>query len=157
MGGRAGRFDKNITLDDGKNYIVAIGIDNYRNLPKLPNAVKDVKDVTRILIEDYQFEESNTFFLFNEDATKENIYDYFRKIIQTITPNDSLLIYYSGQGHYDPITEEGYWIPVEGEEGTLSTFIENATILGFINAMKAKHIVVIADSSFSGSLLMRIK
>ena len=32
---------------------------------------------------------------------------------QKLTPNDSVIVYYAGHGHFDDDTGEGYWLPKE--------------------------------------------
>jgi hypothetical protein len=68
---------------------------------------------------------------------------------------DNLLIYYAGHGQIDDLTGEGYWIPVEGQLKTPSTWIAHSTIKNILSAEKVlgKNIVVIADSCYSGILL----
>ena len=44
----------------GINYLLAIAIDDYQHYPKLRNCVKDVTDIRKELIEQYDFEEENT-------------------------------------------------------------------------------------------------
>ena len=59
----------------GKHYFLGIGIDAYENFEPLNNAVKDVKDISSILKEKYQFTESEMFLLLNEEANEKNILD----------------------------------------------------------------------------------
>ena len=127
-----------------KNYLLVIGIDKYAELPKLYNAVNDAKEIVQILLEKYQFEESQLIELYNESATKKNIYRKLRELNKQVTPADNLLIYFSGHGEYD----EGYWTPVEAENGEDSDYIPNSVIRTKLGAIKSHHIFLTADSCF---------
>ncbi len=139
----------------GKNYVLAIGIDNYKEWPKLYNAVKDARDFVEVLLRQYQFDLSNVHTLFDEEATESNIYEKVREIKKTISPHDNLLIYYSGHGYYDQDFDEGSWVPVDAQPGTEARYISNANIIRRVNAIGCQHLLMVVDSCFSGSLVVR--
>ena len=58
----------------GKNYLLAIGINEYVHCPTLNNAVNDVKEFQAIMVDKYQFESGNVVLLLNQDATKAAIF-----------------------------------------------------------------------------------
>ena len=66
---------------------------------------------------------------------------------------DNLLIYYAGHGELDNDEERGYWLPIDADTTKRSKWINNSYILDNIKATKAKHVLLISDSCFSGSLL----
>ncbi len=63
-----------------------------------------------------------------------------------------MLLYYAGHGQIDPATEEGFWQPTDAEPDSDFTWISNDDIKRYLSGMPAKHVLVIADSCFSGSL-----
>jgi len=65
---------------NGTNYLLAIGIDKYKNCTPLNNAVKDASDFINILIEKYNFQQKNVGFIKDENVTKDNIIAAFRKL-----------------------------------------------------------------------------
>jgi hypothetical protein len=69
-----------------------------------------------------------------------------------LTPQDNLLIYYAGHGWYDEEAERGYWLPVDAVADNRSNWISNADITDMLKAIKAKHVMVVADSCYSGTL-----
>ena len=144
--------NSSFTFSKGKRFIFAIGIDKYQYCNILYNAVQDAKEVVEILTSKYQFEKADVTTLYNAVATRRNIYKHLDSFIEQITPNDTLLIYFSGHGKYIASHDEGFWIPVEGQSDDTSSFISNSDIVTRIRAIKAFHIVVISDSCFSGSL-----
>ena len=140
---------------NGNNYLLAIGIDKYQHWTPLDNAVKDARDLIQVLARQYQFDEEHITTLFDERATEANIYDAIRELKRKITPRDNLLVYYSGHGHYDEDFDEGHWIPVDARTDTEDRFISNSNIIKRINAIDAQHILLIIDSCFSGSLVVK--
>lgn len=138
----------------GKNYLLVIGIDEYqhKDIPNLNNAVLDAKAVKEILLTKYQFEKANLTELYNTDATKRNIYRALRKLTEQITSNDNFILYYSGHGEYDKVSEEGYWIPSEAELREESDYIPNSVIKKKLAVIDSHHTFLMADSCFSGSL-----
>jgi hypothetical protein len=137
------------------NYLLAIGIDEYEHWEKLHNAVKDANDFIDVLVRQYQFEEQNVFRLFNREATEDNIREKIRAIRRRITPADNLIIYYSGHGHYDEEFDEGHWVPYDARKDRAGRYISNSDIIKWINALDAQHILLVIDSCFSGSLVVR--
>ena len=73
----------------------------------------------------------------------------FRK---TISRDNNFLLYYAGHGHLDEAANEGYWLPVDAESDDPSNWLQNDTIVAQLRAMEAKHVMVVADSCFAGSL-----
>ena len=139
------------TKTTGKNYLFAIGISSYQKFDPLPNAVKDIKDLAQLLLEEYSFEQVQ--LLMDQEANKDNIVDKLNDLRRIVKPNDRLLIYYSGHGYMDG--ERGFWIPVDAEPDKVSSYVSNADVHDTIKSIKAKHLLLISDSCFSGSLLTR--
>lgn len=144
------------------NYFLGIGIDEYEHQKNLNNAVRDVQMIHDALCNRYLFSKDDDFskILLNEEATKENIekvlYDYAR----TLGENDSLIVYYSGHGYLAKKfgnVKKGYWIPYNGEnpEKDSEKCISNNQLIELFSNIKAKHLLLITDSCFSGSLLTR--
>ena len=136
-------------LESGRSYFIGIGIDNYMNFPELYNAVKDVQEVLSVLLNRYDIDQA--FECYNEKATREAIIALFDKVKRNITEKDKLLIYYSGHGHLDE-DKLGYWIPHNAEMGNTANYIRNSTLQDYIRVIPAKHILLISDSCYSGSL-----
>ncbi|MBX9850250.1 MAG: caspase family protein [Cytophagaceae bacterium] len=136
----------------GKNYLLIVGISTYSHWPQLGNAVKDAKDVKRILTTKYTFAAENVVEVYDEQATIEGIYAAFNKLKAKVTPNDNLLIYFSGHGFYNAGLDEGYWIPVDAHKGKETEYLPNSTLLKYLKALDSKHTFLVADACFSGAL-----
>lgn len=136
-----------------RNVLFTIGIDKYesKTWKDLENAVLDCNELKKTLEELYSFEEYPDS-LFNNFATKKEIYNSFNTLKSYIEPEDNLIIFFAGHGSMNPHTNRGYWIPFEGTSDT-STWIENSVVKDLVQDLKAKHIWLIADSCFSGTFL----
>ncbi len=134
-------------LDYGRYHAIVIGNDTYTSLPRLNTAVADAKAVAAILEQDYGFSVSLL-----TDATEAAIVGTVTDLRRTLTPKDNLLIYYAGHGWYDEEAERGYWLPVDAVLDNRSNWISNADVTDMLKAIKAKHVIVVADSCYSGTL-----
>ncbi len=135
------------SIDFGRYYALIIGNDEYQNFPPLQTAINDAQNVAQILKEKYGF---NTRFIRNAD--RYTILSALNEVKSKLKENDNLLIYYAGHGERDVGTLQGYWLPVDAEQENTANWIPNSAISDLLNTMQAKHILVVADSCYSGSM-----
>jgi len=128
-----------------------IGNNTYTDLSPLKTAVNDATAVADLLRTAYGF----TVTLLS-NATREEIITALDELRTTLTEQDNLLIYYAGHGMLDTSEERGYWLPVNAKQGSRIQWISNTTITDALKAMAAKHILVVADSCYSGTLVRGI-
>jgi hypothetical protein len=131
----------------GKYHALVIGNNDYRRLPPLESAVKDAKEVARLLSERYGFKVT---LLLN--ATRYTILSALNNLREQLTDEDNLLIYYAGHGERDRLNDRGYWLPVDAEPNSSANWIKNIDITDILNAMTVKQLLVVADSCYSGTL-----
>ncbi len=143
---------KNAPIRRGKNYVLAIAINDYKHCPKLNNAVKDVRDFIALITSKYQFDTENITTLFDSQARRRHIVRAFHHLAQKITADDNLIIYFSGHGEFDSVLQQGYWIPVDAENNEIDDYLPNSTIKDTLNAINSHHTLLIADSCFSETL-----
>jgi len=136
----------------GNQWLFVIGVDTYIKWPPLKTAVNDAKAVKEVLLSRYHFEKEHLIELYDEQATRKNIISKLRYLANNIQEEDSLIIFYAGHGHLDSITKSGSWIPVESGTQDASAWISNNDIKDYlkIDAIRAKHILLISDSCFAG-------
>lgn len=134
-------------VDFGKYYALVIGNANYRDFPQLQTPVNDARKVAEILKKQYGF--STRVVL---DADRYTMLSAINDIKNQLNSEDNLLIYYAGHGEIDTRTSQGYWLPVDAEASSTANWIPNTAISDLINTIPAKHILVIADSCYSGSM-----
>ena len=90
------------------------------------------------------------------NTTRDEIITALDQLRATLTEQDNLLIYYAGHGVLDTSEERGYWLPVNARQDSRIQWISNTTITDALKAMAAKHILVVADSCYSGTLVRGI-
>ena len=151
-GVKAGYKYKIPTAVVGKQYALLIAINSYQHWQELCYPVADTKELEDILKKNYHFDEIHS--LYDKDATIKNINEKFKYLQGRLKEDDSLFIFYAGHGYLDIFSDTGYWIPVDGgsRQSPLERWLPNGVIRGFISKMKARHILLISDSCFSGSL-----
>jgi hypothetical protein len=67
--------------------------------------------------------------------------------------NDHVLVYYAGHGLLDERTNEGYWIPVNADTSFRPDWVSNSEIKTALKSISSRHLLVMADSCYSGTLL----
>jgi len=145
-------IDLSTAVGTPQSYLLVIGVDKYKHWSKLNNAVKDAKDFKNVLHQKYSFKKENIVELYDQQVTKAALYSVFDSLLKIVKGQDELVIYYSGHGEYNAKFKQGFWIPFDGDEKNRANYFSNTELLDFLGAMKAKHIVLIADACFSGAL-----
>ena len=139
-------FTANINF--GNYHALVIGIDNYKNLIPLKTAVADAEAVAKVLSEAYDFKVTKLI-----NPTRSEILDTLDDLRTNLEFKDNLLVYYAGHGWLDEAGDEGYWLPANAKKNRQSGWVSNASITTNIRALKAKHVMVVADSCFSGRMV----
>lgn len=134
-------------IDFGDYYALIIGNNGYVSLPPLSTPVHDANALAGLLASRYGF---NTEVLVN--VTRAEIMRAFARYRRLLGTNDNLLIFYAGHGIVDDEAEEGYWLGVDATLDDESTWIANTAIATTLRAIKAKHVLVVSDSCYSGAL-----
>ena len=135
----------------GGYHALIIGNIRYKYLPGLRTATTDARTIDRLLREEYGFE---TKLLLN--ATRTDVIDTLAEYRARLKFDDNLLIYYAGHGVLDDVTERGYWLPVDAKENSPSNWISTGDVTAMLQAIRAKHVMVVADSCYSGTLVRAV-
>ena len=132
---------------------LVIGIDGYDDpaIPDLSTAAHDARAVAEVLSKQYGFVVQT---LLNQQATRRGIYGSLRKLAAHSGPDDNLLIYFAGHGDIDRQFggEDGWWIPVDATGGDPLTYLDNVQVQKAMRHTKARHVLLISDSCYSGTL-----
>ncbi len=139
-------------VDFGAYHALVIGIDEYESLPALKTAVADARAVAATLKASYGF---TVQLLLN--PTRDDIIDAFDAAREALTEQDNLIIYYAGHGWLDEQSGRGYWLPVDARKDRRSRWLANSSLTDTLQAVFAKHVLVVADSCYSGTLTRSIK
>jgi uncharacterized caspase-like protein len=131
----------------GPYYALVIGNNNYQYLPKLQTAVSDAKAVAKLLEQTYGFKVKLII-----DATRNDIYGAMNEYRRTLNDTSNLLIYYAGHGSEDEDNHEAYWLPVDAQPDNNVNWISADDITADLRAMRARHVLIISDSCYSGAI-----
>jgi hypothetical protein len=136
-----------VVADLGAFHALVVGNDAYRSLSRLRTAVKDAKSVAALLKNRYGFRATTLI-----NATRDEVIQALDNLRSKLTERDNLLIYYAGHGKLDRGSDRGFWLPVDAKEDSRTNWINNVTITDTLKATRAKHVLVVADSCYSGTL-----
>lgn len=135
-------------------FALVIGIEQYRQgLASVEFASHDARVMRDYLTKTLGFPDENVAMLVNDQAAKSDIEKYVERWLPNrVDAGSSVLVYYSGHGAPNPITQEGFLVPYDGDP----TFLE---ITGYslkrlydqLGKLPAKDIVVMLDSCFAGT------
>ena len=143
--------DARVAIDFGTYFALVIGNQEYKNLADVPSARDDADGIAEVLTERFGFQVELLL-----DASRYEIISALAALRRELEETDNLLIYYAGHGHLDIESEEGYWLPVDAEPDNSVNWVSNSTMTGLIRAVRAKHVIVIADSTYSGRLTRNV-
>jgi len=136
----------------GKQHAVLIANQNYpggAKWEKLNTPLNDATQLAKVLEERYGF----VVHPLVKDARREEVIAAIFKLRQVVTEADSVLIFYAGHGQLDEANDRGYWIPIDAELYDPSRWLSVNDITDQIKALRAKHVIVIADACYSGTLV----
>ena len=131
----------------GTYYALVIGNNIYAHWPSLNTPEQDARDVAEVLSRKYGFK---TKVLLN--ATRFDLLQALNDFRKTLTDNDNLLVYYAGHGHFERQIQRGYWVPVDSATDSDVNWIPTFAITDVLSAMSARHVLIVADSCYSGAL-----
>jgi len=134
----------------GNYHALIIAVENYQDMSfrDLEKPITDASELQNVLIKNYTFEPADVTLLKN--PTKEMIISKLAYLQDRLGPDDNLLVYYSGHGIVK--NEVGYWLPSDAAKDSRMAWLSNAELRDYMNGMKAKHTLIIADACFSGSI-----
>ena len=135
------------SINFGQFYALIIGNNDYANLPALKTSANDAKAIDEILRVHYGYK---TTLLIN--ASRHQIMTSLNNLRNTLTENDNLVIYYAGHGDIDKKDQSAYWLPTDAEANNSANWLSSHDITQYLNVISARHILVIADSCYSGAM-----
>lgn len=135
-------------LELGRYHALVIGNNRHLALPALRTAVADARAVAALLRDRYAFVGVELLL----DASRADILLALNGYRRELEDGDRLLIYYAGHGHLDQGSGEGYWLPTDASPDNPLNWVSNSHITNTLKAMRARHVLVVADSCYSGTL-----
>ena len=139
------------SLTFGRYFALLIGNQNYQQIDSLDTPRSDVAAAKQILEDKYGF----TVAAVN-DGDNATVMQAINDLNDVVGENDNLLLFYAGHGARLTTTgknEVGYWLPANAEQPPRDTFwVPNEFVTGHLSRLKAKRVLVVADSCYAGLL-----
>lgn len=149
-------FHSNLKPEDAHLYILAIGIDQYKdNNVNLKYAVKDALDIESKLKTQaatiYKPGNIHWILLTDLDATKTNITDHINELTKKIKPNDSFILFVAGHG---VLLQNQYYLLTHDYEGNVSenNMISSNEIVEMSKKIKSLSQLFIFDTCHAGGV-----
>ena len=124
----------NIGFCGEKTYVISIGINNYKNLSSLANAISDSKKMTNKIVSNCKNTKSNTI----QNATETDIINALKNVSQKATSKDSIIFYFSGHGVM--VNNKNYLAPVDAKANRITdiqhSFIDMSDISDISELLK---------------------
>ena len=142
-----------VTFEQPQAYAVVIGISQYREevIPTVAYAVKDAEAVAQLLETQGGIPKSHIRLLTDAKATGNDLRSVGQWLRMRVKPESAVYVYYAGHGTPDPKTGTAYLVPWDGHPDYPEGLYSLSALYDALNALPAKHIVVMLDSCFSGS------
>ena len=137
------RTSRDLSL--GTYHALIIGNNDYQKMPDLDTALNDATTLQKVLSDRYGFKVRML-----QNASRAEILNALNDYTKSLKAEDSLLIYYAGHGELDQRNSVGYWLPVNADQNDNTEWISDQMITNLISLMPARHVLVVADSCYSG-------
>ena len=139
-------------LVTGDYYALIMGVNDYQDqtITDLDNPLRDARQLYNVLNTYYTFEKENMILL--ENPTRAEIIETMDELGVKVTPDDNLLVFYAGHGHWDKEKELGYWLPSDSRSFSSANWLRNSTLQDYIATIPSRHTLLIADACFSGGI-----
>ena len=142
---KANNGERHKVGDFGNYYALLIYVEKYQNLKNLRTPKKDVEAIAKILKSRYGFIETK---IVPNPKNSDELIAVLDDFKNRLNSNDNLLIYYAGHG-----SKNGYWQLVNAKRRSRVGWISvKEAINQTLKEMRSKHILVVADSCYSGFL-----
>jgi Caspase domain len=134
-------------------YAVLIGVESYRDLPKVDFAQRDVETIKGYLINALGYPEDHIMVRTNERATRSDFESYLERWLENnVEKGSEVFIYYSGHGSPHPKSGQPFLVPFDGDPQYLDkTAYPVERLYQTLAKLPAERVVVVLDSCFSGT------
>ena len=137
-----------LKLPTGNYHALLIANQDYSDWDSLETPLNDVDQIAEVLRSDYAFDVTKV-----TNASRNEILREIYTLGEKAEFNDHVLVYYAGHGLLDERTNEGYWIPVNADNSFRPDWVSNSEIKTALKSINSRHLLVMADSCYSGTLL----
>lgn len=144
----------NAVAIDRKDYALFFATDKYDQWGDLVNPIFDSHTLAEELKTTYGFEVEVV-----ENPTQEQVFEKILAYSQkSYKPQDQLLIFFAGHGHFDEAFGEGYIVATNSlaNDPSRTSYISHNRLRSVINNIPNQHILLVMDACFGGTFDPRI-
>lgn len=152
----------NKIVQEGTRYALIIANQTYNDsaFARLETPLADAQALADRLGRKFGFKteldrNGQKFSMLLHNAGKREIERALSRLRGVMTAADSLVVFYAGHGIYEKETHQAYWLPVDAEANEPQTWLSAHDIRSAIQRLEARHVLVVADSCFSGAFRQR--
>ena len=145
-----------------ESWAVVVGVNDYKNWPRLSYAVNDATAMRDLLIRKFGFAPDHIRTLLDGDATRANILAALGDDLsdsKKVARADRVFVFFAGHGATRKLPSgksQGYVIPVDADTKNLqSQAISMTNFQDIADAIPAKHVFFVMDACYSGLALTR--
>jgi hypothetical protein len=132
----------------GRRIALLVGNNDYLTpIPPLETPIADVTKIADLLRTRFGYETQLV-----QNAGQATIIDALNKLVTQTNEHDSVLLFYAGHGYLMDDIGMGFWIPTDASVKTAKGWISNRDIAKLLAAIKARQLILISDSCYSGTL-----
>ena len=138
----------------GRRIALLIANNEYQNvaaMPSLKTPRSDVNLLAGILRDRFGYDTKTVF-----DATKADIIRNVTTFGRQIREEDQLIVYYAGHGYSFYQSNIAFWLPVDASNTSVDEWISSAEISRLLHRTRAKQVLLVSDSCYSGSFADKI-
>ncbi|WP_424962848.1 caspase family protein [Ekhidna sp.] len=135
---------------DRKDYALLFATDRYDYWDDLVNPIDDAHAIGKTLEDLYGFEVEIV-----ENASLEEVWGKLREYSdKRFGPQDQLMIFFAGHGHYDESFGEGYVVASNSlnNDKARTSYISHNRLRGVVDNISCEHILLTMDVCFGGTL-----
>lgn len=137
-----------------KDYALLFADNQYDSWASLTNPIPDAHALQTELEDNYGFE--------TRVVENPRFSDVFATLgdlrKRTFGPEDQLLVFFAGHGFFDDSTREGFLVARDSDanDATRSHYIAYSRLRDLLNSLPVKHVFLIVDACFGGTIDRRI-
>ena len=136
----------------GNYNALLFSVENYNDekIPDLSGPLSDVKRFEVLLSDKYGFASNQISVI--ADPSRSDILEALIEKRKTLKKEDNLIVFFGGHGLWNQDSLMGYWLPSDYQSGDLGTGVANSELKKILEDIKSKHILLISDACYSGSI-----
>lgn len=133
-------------------FALIIGIEHYKTLPSPSGAKADAERFAQMARQSLGVPAAHIRVALDDEATKGTIERHLEWLKASVPSGGRIYFYLSGHGAPDAASGSSHIVPVDGDPQYLAqTGLRVSDVLGRLSQSKAKDVLAVVDSCFSGA------